>query len=139
MTSKIFLDTAYAVAVLIEQDQHHAKARKLAVQIKEEKPRLVTTRSVLIEIGNFLAKTRRLAEGIAFLEQIERDPAAEIIAVDDKLYHEAFKLFKERQDKEWGLTDCISFVVMQKEGMTEALTSDRHFEQAGFNALLRTS
>ena len=54
-----------------------------------------------------------------------------------ELYRSAFDLFSQRTDKEWSLTDCISFVVMQQRGLTEALTSDGHFEQAGFKALLR--
>ena len=136
MKSEVFLDTAYAVAVLVERDRHHAEARELAAQIKAEGPRLVTTRAVLVEIGNFLARTRRLGEGIAFLEQVERDPAVEVVAVTEELYRAAFALLKERQDKGWGLTDCISFVVMRERGMTDVLTTDRHFEQAGFNVLM---
>lgn len=53
------------------------------------------------------------------------------------LYAQAFKLFSERTDKEWGLVDCVSFVVMRERGITDALTSDDHFRQAGFNALMR--
>jgi len=137
MRSKVFLDTAYAVALLIKHDQHHTKARTLAAQIKKEEPRLVTTRTVLTEIGNFLAITHRMQAGIAFLEQIERDPATEIIAVTDEIYQAALALYKERQDKKWSLTDCIPFVVMREQSISEALTSDRHFEQVGFSALLR--
>lgn len=137
MTGSVFLDTAYAVALVVEQDQYHTKARALAAQIKEEELRLVTTRSVLIEIGNYLAKAHRRGAGIAFLEQVERDPAAEIVPVTEELFRAAFALYKERHDKAWGLTDCISFVVMRDRGITDALTTDRHFEQAGFKALLR--
>ena len=62
-----------------------------------------------------------------------------VIAASTSLLDAGLRLFRERADKDWGLTDCISFVVMQSEGTLEALTSDRHFEQAGFVALLRKS
>jgi len=53
------------------------------------------------------------------------------------LYIPAFNLFKQRKDKEWGLVDCLSFIVMQNRGITDALTADTHFQQAGFRALLK--
>ncbi len=71
------------------------------------------------------------------LNGFESDPNIEIISLNDSLYDEAFELFSSRTDKEWGLVDCISFVVMRERGITEALTADEHFEQAGFRALLR--
>jgi hypothetical protein len=61
----------------------------------------------------------------------------EVVPMTSDLYGQAFDLFRNRPDKEWGLTDCASFVVMRARGMTDALTSDDHFEQAGFQALLR--
>jgi predicted nucleic acid-binding protein len=70
------------------------------------------------------------------LFSLEADPSVEIIPLTDQLYFRALQLFQEREDKEWGLTDCISFVVMDDEGITEALTADGHFRQAGFHALL---
>jgi hypothetical protein len=53
------------------------------------------------------------------------------------LFDARVALYGERMDKDWPLTDCISFVVMQREGITDALTGDRHFEQAGFVPLLK--
>ena len=50
--------------------------------------------------------------------------------------NKALQCYKMRTDKEWGITDCISFVVMEEYGLTEALTADKHFRQAGFKALL---
>jgi predicted nucleic acid-binding protein len=64
-------------------------------------------------------------------------PKGKITPADPKLFDEGVKLFESRSDKEWSLTDCISFVVMQREGIAEALTGDHHFEQAGFVALLK--
>jgi uncharacterized protein len=61
----------------------------------------------------------------------------DVVPLSETLYSEAFALYESRLDKNWGLTDCISFVVMTERGITEALTSDEHFEQAGFATLLR--
>jgi uncharacterized protein len=71
------------------------------------------------------------------LESLENDPNIEVILLTDHLYRLAFTLFKKREDKEWGLVDCISFIVMEDRGITDALTADIHFQQAGFRALLR--
>ena len=57
--------------------------------------------------------------------------------MSEALFEAGFNLFEARPDKDWSLTDFISFVVMEREGLTEALTGDHHFEQAGFTALLR--
>lgn len=70
------------------------------------------------------------------LDALEGDPAVEIIAFSEELYHQALALYRLRSDKEWGLTDCLSFVVMQQRNRAEALTTDDHFRQAGFRALL---
>ena len=60
-----------------------------------------------------------------------------MVPFDAGLMDRGLAIFAERQDKDWPLTDCISFVVMQEQGITEALTGDRHFEQAGFVAMLK--
>jgi predicted nucleic acid-binding protein len=68
---------------------------------------------------------------------VEQNPFVRIIPPSDEQYARGFDLYRRRPDKEWSLTDCISFVVMAEEGLTEALTGDKHFEQAGFAALLK--
>jgi uncharacterized protein len=132
-----FLDTAYAIALSSPKDEHHHKALLLAEQIEAEGTRLLTTQAILLEIGNALSKHRYRKESIKLLEALEQDPKVEIISLTKDLYRRSFNLYRNRPDKEWGITDCISFVVMQERGLTEALTTDEHFEQAGFKALLR--
>jgi len=66
-----------------------------------------------------------------------RDPQVDIVLLTEELYQQALALFRGRLDKEWGLIDCVSFVVMQERGLTDALTTDEHFEQAGFRVLLQ--
>jgi len=132
-----FLDSAYAIALSAASDQYHDRALALAAQLETDNTRLITTRAVLIEIGNALAKQRYRAAAVQLLNALHADSSVEIIVLTDDLYSEAFALYQSRMDKDWGLTDCISFVVMTQRGLTDALTSDQHFEQAGFRALLR--
>jgi len=68
---------------------------------------------------------------------LQGDANVEIVPLARPLIERAMKLYSERPDKEWGLTDCASFVVMEDRGIREALTADEHFQQAGFRALLR--
>lgn len=70
------------------------------------------------------------------LQSLEADPNVTIVPLSEDLYAQAFHLYRERPDKEWGLTDCISFIAMRARKITEALTTDEHFQQAGFIALL---
>jgi predicted nucleic acid-binding protein len=98
---------------------------------------MVTTRAVLIEIGNALVRARYRESAVQLLAAIEADLDITVVALTDELFARAFRLFVSRPDKEWGMTDCVSFVVMTDRGLSEALTADEHFQQAGFRALLR--
>lgn len=134
--SEVFLDAAYAIALAAPTDQHHQRALEVAERLETDASSMLTTRAVLLEIGNALAKLRYREAAIELLNSLEADPRVNILPVSDDLCDRAFQLYQERLDKEWGLTDCISFVVMQEHEVTEALTADEHFEQAGFRALL---
>ncbi|TYQ26598.1 type II toxin-antitoxin system VapC family toxin [Pseudanabaena sp. UWO310] len=134
---EVFLDTSFAIALSAITDQNHAKAVELAEQIETQNIRLVTTQAILLEIGNALSKQKYRIGAIQLLESLELDPNVEIIPVTNELYSAAFQLFRSRQDKEWGLVDCISFVVMQNRAIANALTADEHFNQAGFRSLLK--
>lgn len=135
-TTEVFFDTAYAVALASISDQHHERALELADWVASEGIRFVTTRPVVIEIGDTLARQRYRHEAVFLLQTIEQEPNIEVVPLSQPLYNEALALYQSRQDKEWGMTDCISFIVMQHRGVTEALTADVHFRQAGFSALL---
>jgi len=137
MTNKVFLDTAYAIALSVEPDEHHERAEKLAVQLETEQTRLVTTRAILLEIGNSLSKHRYRQAAAKLLDALEEDSSVEIVPLSEELYGQALELFRSRTDKEWSLVDCASIIVMQQRGLTEILTTDEHFKQAGFRALLR--
>lgn len=134
MSAGIFLDTSYVLALVNTADQYHEQARRVAATV--ESP-FVTTEAVLVEIGNALSRARWRHLAIDTLHDLRTDPDIKVVPVSSELFEQAVALFSARSDKEWGLTDCISFVVMEQRNLTQALTTDRHFEQAGFqNALL---
>lgn len=135
--AEVFLDTSYAVALIVPKDKHHRRARELSGEIQRRRSRLITTPAVLLEIGNSLSGIRYRFEATGLLEFLETDPLVEIVPWSDLLYQRGLDLFRQRPDKEWSLTDCISFSVMEERRLRESLTTDGHFEQAGFRALLR--
>jgi hypothetical protein len=134
---RVFLDTAYAIALSSAADQFHAVAVALAEQLEARPARLVTTSAVLLEIRNALAKLQHRRAVAQLLTSLRADPTVEIVPISDRLFDQALELFSTRPDKEWGLTDCLSFVVMKERGISKALTTDEHFQQAGFRVLLR--
>jgi predicted nucleic acid-binding protein len=83
-----------------------------------------------------LSKQRYRHAAVQLLDSLEADPTVETVSLSNELYARALQLYRERPDKEWGLTDCVSFLVMRDRGLTEALTTYEHFQQAGFRALL---
>jgi predicted nucleic acid-binding protein len=122
--TEAFLDTAFAIALSSSGDDLHRVALALADELERSPTRIVTTRAVLMEIGNALSKKRYRSAAVELLLSLENDPKVDIVPVSGDLYAQAFKLFSERTDKEWGLVDCVSFVVMRERGITDALTSE---------------
>ena len=133
----VFLDTAYAVALASTTDAYHHHAVALADELEANGTHLVTTWGVLLEIGNALSKVQYRNAALQLLLSLQRDATVEIVPLSGPLLQRAVTLYAERPDKEWGLTDCISFVVMEARGIRDALTADEHFTQAGFRPLLR--
>jgi len=129
-----FLDTGYLVALVSERDELHDRALRLSAGLRRA---LVTTEAVLLEVGNSLSRPPLRALAISLLARLRANPNVEIVPLSPELFARAVELYAARPDKEWGLIDCVSFVVMQDKGIHEALAADHHFEQAGFRALLR--
>lgn len=134
---RLFRDTAYAIALASRPDAYHQQAVELADIIQQRSARLVTTQAILLEIGNSLSKLRHRNAAVSLLDALENDPQVELVLLTESLYKQGLDLFRERPDKEWSLTDCISLLVMQEQRLTKALTTDQHFIQAGFRILLR--
>jgi uncharacterized protein len=130
-----FADAFFFVALLNPTDRAHQSARDF-IAPDLDRP-LVTTTWVLIEVGDAMATNWRNREAFLQLYRTLRENSTiEIVSGEDHL-EAGIDLYSRRPDKGWSLTDCVSFVVMTDRGLTEALTGDHHFEQAGFRALLR--
>lgn len=132
----IFADTGYFVALIDRQDQLHARAIEWSRQIDEP---LVTTSAVLLETFNNLADTFLRAQPHKLVEAAENQANLELVFIEQELWNRGLALHRARSDKQWSLTDCISFALMTQRNITQALAYDHHFEQAGFESLLRRS
>jgi len=132
--NRVFVDTLFVVALVNQRDQYHQRALELAD--KYEGHLLLTTDAVLLEIGNALARNFK-KQSVEIIEEFYVSKEVEIIHLNPQLLKQAFEHYKMYQDKEWGLVDCVSFVVMRQTGIDKALTFDQHFIQAGFKALMR--
>ncbi|MGD0094624.1 MAG: PIN domain-containing protein [Planctomycetota bacterium] len=130
----VFADTSYFLALLNADDEAHQKA--VEESTTRHRP-IVTTAWVLTEFGNAFARARLRAAFLRTLEHLRGNPLATIVPPNKNLFARGLELYASRPDKDWSVTDCISFVVMQERGIREALTGDRHFDQAGFKALLK--
>lgn len=129
-----FADTSFYVALANESDANHAIAVEHAESIFGQ---VLTTEYVLVELGNWLSRTGDRGSFIALMEQINSDPDITVIWATRSLFERGFTFYRQRPDKDWSLTDCISFVLMEEHDIVDALTADHHFEQAGFTVLLR--
>lgn len=96
---------------------------------------LLVTDAVLLEIGNALVRNYK-KEAVEIIEQFFESDEVEVVRLTPQLFDQAFSLYKMYEDKAWGLVDCISFAVMRAAGVSQALTFDRHFIQAGFQVLI---
>jgi hypothetical protein len=129
----VFADTFYFLALLNQRDAAHKRA---VAASRGAGLTLVTTEFVLIELADALCKPQQRDEVLAICSVVETDPAFRLVRATSELIQRGRKLYGERPDKEWPLTDCISFVVMHDHGLSEVLTADHHFEQAGFKLSL---
>ena len=127
-----FADTFFYIAMLDTRDQHHERVNAF---IQGFDGFYVTTRWVLSELANALSDTARRAAASQLIHRLHDDPSTLIVTSSDSLFDRGMKLYTSRPDKDWSLTDCISFLVMWEHRMNEALTGDRHFQQAGFAPL----
>ncbi|MCG3130840.1 MAG: hypothetical protein FLDDKLPJ_01613 [Phycisphaerae bacterium] len=130
-----FLDTSYLLAIVNQEDELHARALAWKNRIRG---RLLTTDFVLLEFVDALCRPALRHRAMDVVVVLRADADITILPLSTTLMDEGLSLFGAHHDKHWSLTDCISFHVMKREQITEALTADRHFEQAGFRALLRS-
>ena len=132
MTS-VFADTFYFLGILNRADQAYDACRRFAAEFEG---RLFTTDYVLLELADGLASQNYRLRAARFIRQLRASPSVTTIAASERLFFQALQLYESRSDKDWSLTDCASFVVTREHNLTDAVIGDRHFEQAGFRALL---
>lgn len=136
--NEVCADTSGWASFFLEDDRHHAKAFSLITQWKQQNRNIVTTNYVLSELIVLLSSRGQQRSAVLnYIKTIRSADWVEIIHIDKSLDEKAWQLLADRLDKQWSLVDAVSFIVMQERGITEALTADRHFEQAHFVRLLK--
>lgn len=135
----VFADTFYWIAVTSPRDASRPRALAMASELTASAVSIVTTEEVLTEYLTFFADTAPTARERAArnVERLQQDPDVWIIPQSHESFQAGLTLYKARSDKAYSLTDCISMNTMRQQGLTQALTNDRHFEQEGFRALFR--
>jgi predicted nucleic acid-binding protein len=138
---RLFVDTAGWGNLVDTSQPHHAYAATIYRTAKQQRHEILTTNYILAELVALLTSPLRIPRPkiIAFINGLKTSPYVEIVHVDTMLDQQAWQLLMHRQDKAWSLVDCSSFVLMQQRGIIESLTTDHHFEQAGFIRLLKPS
>lgn len=131
--SRVFADSFYFFAMLNRRDECHAKAIDWTRSFSGG---LVTTEWIILELADGLAASLGRSSLFRTRQSLLNDARHLLVPLEMGLYEEGLRQFQSHGDKQWSLTDCISFAVMRREGLTDALTADRHFVQAGFTALL---
>jgi predicted nucleic acid-binding protein len=129
-----FADTSYFLALLNPDDKWHVAARKASAELADT---ILSTDWVLAEVTDAKCRGHNRTKVVSFPRMLRRREDVVLLPASRELFDRGLQLFGDRPDKEWSLTDCIDFVVMRERNLTEALTSDHHFEQAGFTALLK--
>jgi uncharacterized protein len=130
----IFVDTGYFFAIANPSDQHYRRAMRWASAYRGQ---LLTTEYVLWESVNALSRPLDRPQAHILLDTIRLSPEWNVLAATDQLFTAGLAMHRQHMDNEWSLTDCISFFVMRQSSIRSAFAHDHHFEQAGFEALLR--
>lgn len=133
----LFVDTSGWGSYLSRRDPLHGATAELVKRLMKEHRRLVTTNYILAELVALLSNRYHLnrQELVNLVNAVKMDVSVEIVYIEQSIDNEAWNLLQVRLDKEWSMVDVSSFVVMQRFGMTHALTTDHHFTQAGFTRL----
>ena len=132
----VFADAAYFIALLNPADNFHARALELARRLPGP---LVTTYWILAEVGDGFSQPGHRARFARLLELLASTPDIEVLPPSIEQFRAGATLHGSRPDKRWSLTDCVTFSVMKDRRLVDALTTDSHFEQAGFRALMRAA
>jgi predicted nucleic acid-binding protein len=119
-SERLFLDTAFIQALLNPRDDFHNQAKTLFPRIRTA-TEVWITEAIFAEVGNALSASNR-AGAVQFIQQCYHTDNIKVVSIDTRLLIQALALYQSRADKTWGLTDCISFIVMQQQNLTDAMT-----------------
>ena len=134
MKRATFVDTVYILGLLNSRDRWHRKAVELSQTVRAP---FVTSDAVLTEVADALAHRSRRIWASEAIDDLRADPDVTCVTIDERTLVDGLRLYRQMADKDWSLTDCLSFVIMRRHDLTEVLTADLHFVQAGFRALMR--
>ena len=137
MKKPVFVDTAAWLALLNKSDALHEKAKRIRNKLVRERGKFLLTDYIVVEIANALSRVPFRQTAVQIISLIQSSANTMVVRIDKEIFAEAWRLYSERLDKEWSFTDCTSFIVMGQMGLPDAFTSDHHFEQAGFNILMK--
>ena len=131
-----YADTSFWIALSRKRDQHHPCAVAWRQFVTRTRSTIITTEAVLLEWLNAMphASTRHVAAESCL--RVRAAARVEVIPFQAELLASAIEFYRGRAGRSWSLTDCLSFLVMERRGVAEALTTDHDFEQAGFKALM---
>jgi predicted nucleic acid-binding protein len=130
----ILVDTGYLVALLDSRDQLHERALKWSSFVTSP---LIVSSGVIWETVNYFSDAPLREAVHVLIAKLRAASDCLIVHVDATLFASGLQMHRDRSDKQWSLTDCISFIIMRDRGIRQALAYDRHFEQAGFDTMLR--
>jgi predicted nucleic acid-binding protein len=133
--NEIFLDTGYVLALELSNDQNHRAATRHWQSLRTKLPPIVTTSYVFDEVVTYFNSRGYHAKAVQVGNRLLRSPSVKLVHVDEALFQAGWAYFQQYADKDFSLTDCISFVVMRQFGITTAFAFDKHFTQAGFQKL----
>lgn len=132
----VFVDTVAWLALLNSRDQLHTSAVEQMTQLEGNLLSLITTEFILLEVADALSSPSFRSQTVQFISGLQKMSFLEIVPISSELFEAGWELYKSRHDKEWGLTDCTSFVVMMDRKISIAFSADKHFIQAGFQNLM---
>ena len=133
--NRVFLDTGYLIALEASDDQHHEEAIRHWKTSLPDISSIVTTTYVFDEVVTFFNSRGHHAKAVEIGTRLLKSPRVEVVRVTEERFGAGWRRFQDRSDKRYSLTDCISFIVMERRGLDEALAFDQHFEQAGYQTL----
>lgn len=129
---KYFIDTSFLIALETHDDMHHQSALNFWRELLVSKPSFLSTNFIIDEVATYFNSRNKHFKAVEIGNCLLKSFSINLIHVDESVFLEGWDFFSQHDDKSYSLTDCISFVVMNRFNTLKSLTFDRHFEQAGF-------